>query len=188
MAIKRLQTEKDTLYYNTFTCYNYLPLIETTNGWGDVYYWFSKMKELYNVDVTGYVIMPNHIHSMLYLPKGAPDINKILSNGKRFLAYDLVENLEIQKQDRLLRTLYEGLNQREKDKGQLHKVFIPNSDIKECYTEKFIIQKLDYMHANPVSGKWNLVKDYTMYTHSSAGFYERNVQGIYPIVHYKDVW
>jgi len=188
MAIKRTQTEKDTLYYNTFTCHKWLSLIDTANAWNDVYFWFSKMKELYNIDLTGYVTMPNHIHSMLYLPKGAPNINKVLSNGKRFLAYDLVENLQIQKQDNLLRILHEGLSEYEKSKGQLHKVFLPSSDIKECYSENFIWQKLDYMHKNPVSGKWNLVDDYTLYPHSSAGFYERNAQGIYTVVHYKDVW
>lgn len=41
--------------------------------------------------------------------------------------------------------------------------------------------------ANPVSGKWHLVDDYTDYEHSSASFYELNKQSTFDIVHYKDV-
>ncbi|SNT31596.1 hypothetical protein SAMN05421640_3382 [Ekhidna lutea] len=29
-----------------------------------------------------------------------------------------------------------------------------------------------------MSGKWNLVEDYTKYAYSSAGFYEREEEGI----------
>lgn len=29
-----------------------------------------------------------------------------------------------------------------------------------------------YIHRNPVSGKWQLVPEYTEYQHSSASFYE----------------
>jgi hypothetical protein len=35
--------------------------------------------------------------------------------------------------------------------------------------------KIDYIHFNPVSGKWNLAKDYLDYYYSSAGFYETGV-------------
>jgi hypothetical protein len=30
---------------------------------------------------------------------------------------------------------------------------------------------LDYIHHNPVKGKWNLVEDYTLYPYSSAGYF-----------------
>jgi hypothetical protein len=46
-------------------------------------------------------------------------------------------------------------------------------------------QKLDYIHRNPVSGKWNLAPDFTKYPHSSAGFYELGVSGAVDVVHYK---
>jgi hypothetical protein len=37
------------------------------------------------------------------------------------------------------------------------------------------MKKLNYIHRNPISGKWNLVNDYTDYEHSSASFYELGV-------------
>jgi len=36
-------------------------------------------------------------------------------------------------------------------------------------------QKLDYIHFNPVSGKWNLAKDDISYYYSSAKFYETGI-------------
>jgi putative transposase len=36
-------------------------------------------------------------------------------------------------------------------------------------------RKLEYIHFNPVSGKWNLAKGYLDYHYSSARFYETGV-------------
>jgi hypothetical protein len=51
-------------------------------------------------------------------------------------------------------------------------VFEESVDAKGINSEKFLLQKLNYIHCNPVSGKWSLVKEYTTYEHSSASFYE----------------
>jgi hypothetical protein len=44
----------------------------------------------------------------------------------------------------------------------------------ECRTEKFILQKLNYMHQNPCVGRWGLCKNTYDYAHSSAAFYEKD--------------
>ena len=45
-------------------------------------------------------------------------------------------------------------------------------DKKECFSNDFIEQKLNYIHKNPISGKWNLADSYVDYPYSSARFYE----------------
>ena len=62
----------------------------------------------------------------------------------------------------------------EKKKGQLHKVFEPSFDAKSVLTVRFLHQKLDYIHHNPTTGKWNLADNFIEYEHSSARFYETN--------------
>jgi hypothetical protein len=69
-------------------------------------------------------------------------------------------------------------------KGQKHRVFESSFDMKLCQDYKFIQQKLNYIHANPLSKKWNLVEDPVAYTHSSARFYELDKQGVYDVTHY----
>ena len=45
----------------------------------------------------------------------------------------------------------------------------------EIYNREVAKQKLDYIHFNPVSGKWVLAKDDLSYYFSSARFYENGV-------------
>jgi hypothetical protein len=79
------------------------------------------------------------------------------------------------------------VNFNEKRKGKRHEIFEPSFDWKECNTERFILQKLDYIHENPCKGKWNLSDNPQDYQHSSARFYIENEQGHYPITLYEEL-
>jgi len=171
MAVKFKHGDNYTMYFCTFTCYNWLRLFEITNAYNLIYKWFDELKKN-NHEVVGYVIMPNHFHAILYFPQTGYDLNKIIGNGKRLIAYEMIERLKQQNQDNLLRLLAAAVTEREKRKGQLHRVFEESFDAKPIYNQTFFMQKFNYIHHNPVSGKWNLVNDYTDYEHSSASFYE----------------
>ena len=134
-----------------------------------------------------YVIMPNHLHCILYFPETGFDLNKIISNGKRFMAYEIVKQLKVKSEVVLLKILADKLTTREKKKGQLHKVFKDSFDAKAIYSDWFLLQKLNYIHHNPVSGKWSMVKDFTDYLHSSASFYELGIAKLCVPLHYKDI-
>jgi hypothetical protein len=45
----------------------------------------------------------------------------------------------------------------------------------EIYSVKVAKQKLEYIHNNPVKGKWKLAKDYFSYHYSSVRFYETGI-------------
>ncbi|HVD96583.1 MAG TPA: hypothetical protein VNB90_00170 [Cytophagaceae bacterium] len=186
MSVKKLQTETSIIYYCTFTCYNYLTLFEWTDFYDQIYNWFNILIKK-SIGINGYVIMPNHLHCMLYLPEHSKPIDKIIGNGKRFMAYEIVNRLEQLHWHELLSTLQEAVSIKERKKGKIHQVFQPSFDAKPCDSEWFIEQKLNYIHRNPVSGKWSLVDDYTDYVHSSAGYYECNRPALIDIMHYKDV-
>ncbi|HYM92974.1 MAG TPA: hypothetical protein VET23_02470 [Chitinophagaceae bacterium] len=171
MAIRWKHDDSCTMYYCTFTCYNWLPLFEIVNGYDTVYKWFDHLKTEGHYSIV-YVIMPNHLHVILYFPEAGFNLNKIISNAKRFMAYEIIKRLEEMKNYQLLKFLAEEVTEREKKKGQLHKVFTDSFDAKGIYNEKFFNQKFNYIHRNPVSGKWKLVNDYIEYEHSSASYYE----------------
>ena len=152
-----------------------------------VYNWFAVLKEKYNADVVAYVIMPNHVHIIVHFHKEGFNLNTIIANGKRFMAYQLINRLEIAANSVLLNHLKTRVTDREKKKGQLHKVFKDSFDAKAIYSHKFLMQKINYIHNNPVSGKWMLVKDFIEYEHSSASFYEiQLVKHLRPL-HYLDL-
>lgn len=61
---------------------------------------------------------------------------------------------------------------------------------KNIYSTKFLYQKLEYMHNNPVTERWELVKDRADYPYSSAGFYDQGdagLNGIRDVREYIDV-
>jgi hypothetical protein len=66
---------------------------------------------------------------------------------------------------------------------KIHNVWQLSFDWKECRSDRFIEQKLDYMHSNPCSGKWKLCLQETDYIHSSARFYEINASYSYKVDH-----
>ena len=187
MSVKTLQSEKNLIYFCTFTCYNWLKLFEITNYYTNIYKWFDIL-ENYGNKLIGYVIMPDHIHFLLFLHEKNKIINNLISNGKRFMAYDIVKILKNQNNCSIINILKDGVSENEMGKGKNHQVFEPSFDAKICWSEEVIVQKLDYIHHNPVFGIWNLVGDFTEYIHSSAKYYETGVQGIYPVMHYKDAF
>ena len=58
---------------------------------------------------------------------------------------------------------------------------------KECNSNRFVYQKLDYMHKNPVSKKWQLVNDFTDYLHSSASYCEKGIKQYDKLIHVNEV-
>ena len=58
------------------------------------------------------------------------------------------------------------------EKDRAYRIWKEQSRAVELYTPNVVFQKLDYIHHNPVAGKWNLADDYLGYPFSSASFYQ----------------
>ena len=186
MTIKRTYQDKSVNYFCTFTCLDWLPLIRITAAYDVFYKWFVQMKT-YENEITGYVIMPNHAHLLIYVSEKSPSIDKLIGNGKRFIAYEIVERLKRLERHQLLEKLAAGVSKKEQKRGKLHKVFMPSFDAKVCLSDTFIWQKLDYMHWNPLSGKWKFADSPELYPHSSARFYINGEQGLFPVKDYREI-
>ena len=172
-------------FFCTFTCWEWLPLIERTQLYDHLYAWMHLITGK-GCRITGFVLMPNHVHLLLFVPEGL-SINSILANLKRFAAYEIIARLQRQEAADLLSRLVDGLTSGDKAREQQHRVWRTSSDIKVCTSDRFVTQKLDYIHANPVKGKWSLVADASDYAHSSAAFYLNGSPGPAPVVHYHEV-
>jgi hypothetical protein len=87
----------------------------------------------------------------------------------------------------LLKQLEQGVTASDKRRGKLHEVWEDSFDWKECNSWKMIIQKLNYMHANPCRGKWKLVENPVEYVHISAKYYITGEQGRYAVTNYMEL-
>ncbi len=122
MSTKRKIAESEGIYFITITCYEWLPLIEITAGYDIVYKWFDYLKQEGHY-ISGYVIMPNHLHVLIGFTKTEKSINTLVGNGKRYMAYEIVKRLEKNGDIEILNRLAEGVSTRERKRGKLHEVF-----------------------------------------------------------------
>ena len=186
MSVKTQHDTEYSFWFITFTCMEWKPLFEATQSYHLAYKWFQYLRDKQLAEVISYVVMPNHLHAILNLSQQTTAINTLVGNGKRFMAYEIVKKLKEKGDLQLLAELESAVSEREKKKGQKHKVFKDSFDCKAIFTEKFMLQKMSYIHHNPVSGKWRLVDDYTDYEHSSASFYELGIVKHFEPKHFRD--
>jgi putative transposase len=109
-----------------------------------------------------FVIMPNHIH-LIVEPLALNGKESPLASFKKYTAHLLMNKGLL------------GFDSRRfsvKESDRQYRIWIENSRAVEVYSPEVVYQKLDYIHHNPVSGKWNLADDFVQYRYSSASFYE----------------
>ena len=186
MAVKHKIPYAEGIYFITFTCCRWLNLIEITNSYDLVYSWFDYLKQHQHL-IIGYEIMPNHIHCIIALRLSDKNINKVIGDGKRFIAYEIIIRLKALGHIGILEQLEKDVNGSDKKRGKLHEVWEDSFDWKLCNSLEMIVQKLNYMHTNPCKGKWNLVDSPVDYPHGSARFYITGEQGVYSVTNYMEL-
>jgi len=131
-------------FFITFTCHQRLQLIDKVNGYDIIYNWFDHLKSKGHY-INGYVIMPNHVHVIICFIETGQNINTIIGNDKRFMAYEIIKRLEQNGETALLEQLSSNVEARRKANKKLHEVWELSFDWKECRSWEFINQKLDYI-------------------------------------------
>jgi REP element-mobilizing transposase RayT len=168
MAVRRKIFLPNSIYFITFTILGWKSVFTSDKYCSLVYKWFDYLIDKYQNKIYGYVIMPNHIHLLLKVVETSPNVPLLIQNAKRFLAYQLVELLAQDEEKELLQFFAD--NARRKS-GAKHKLFQDRYDSLLIDTPKFFLEKLNYIHKNPIVPKWNLADNIEDYKHSSASNY-----------------
>jgi len=156
------------IYFITFTILDWKKIFISDERCQLVYEWFDFMKNNYGNRIYGYVIMPNHVHVLLYILDKSPILSKLIFNGKRFLAYAIVKLLKQEGDYGLLYHFEKNVYGNSKAR---HKVFEERYDSLIIQSERFFKEKLHYIHNNPCVEKWGLAERPEDYTYSSASNY-----------------
>jgi putative transposase len=118
------------------------------------------------IDVFAFVIMPNHVHIIWR----ANEMNGKESAQGSFLKYTAHQFKKMLKQ--------EGAEQLELYKSDAvnksYEFWQRDPLAVQLYSKKVAVQKLTYIHNNPLAEHWQLVKDPCDYKYSSAKYYEMN--------------
>jgi REP element-mobilizing transposase RayT len=127
------------------------------------------------IDVYAFVIMPNHIH-LIWKTNQMNGKETAQGSFLKFTAHEFRKML-----------LREGkLSSYKVDAGNKeHEFWQRDSLAIHLYSREVAMQKLKYIHANPLAEHWQLAKDPCEYKYSSARYYELNEKNFSFL---KDLW
>ncbi len=148
-GLERYQEEGE-LHFVTFSCYRRFPLLDTPLLRGVFEGALDRMQREYDLNVGGYVIMPEHVHLLLSEPR-----RELLGTALKSLKLSVVRRTRTRP---LWQRRYYDFN---------------------VYSEAKRIEKLNYMHWNPV--KRGLVEKPEDWRWSSCLYYQTGHQGIVTI-------
>jgi putative transposase len=167
---------------------NYLTL--TTVGWIDV---FTRQRyrdividslkycqEKKGLRISGYVIMSNHIHMMVYTEVGF-QLSDVLRDLKKFTANTILKSIQTDPESRRdwLMYLFKYFGKKDGSDRE-HQFWQSDNHPIALWSQEVIWQKLDYIHLNPVRA--GMVSKPQDYVYSSAGDYYENRKGLLDIV------
>lgn len=126
--------------------------------------WLQQQKRILLV---AFVIMPSHLHAILK-PESDP-IGDVIQQFGSFTAHEVLKKIQKEKRD-----------------GRHKHSIWQDIQAKNIYSMNFLLQKLEYIHQNPVAKNWKLVKDWVEYPYSSAGYYDYGRKPILEITNLND--
>jgi len=130
------------------------------------------------INLYGFVIMPNHIHILWSMksPYMLQDVKRdFLKYTSQTIKYDL------QKYHPKVLAFFKS-NRKDRE----YQFWQDRSFNTPIYNRKVLEQKLDYIHNNPISKKWNLVDRPEKYKYSSAKYYIEGDTEFNFITHYTE--
>ncbi|MFT6055375.1 MAG: REP element-mobilizing transposase RayT [Roseivirga sp.] len=130
------------------------------------------------VKVYGFVIMPNHIHLIWQVQQGH-ELKNVQRDFMKFTSQQIQKDMRANHPD-IHQTFEVNLKDRK------YQIWKRNPLSIELYSREVIEQKLDYVHNNPVQGKWMLSDEPSNYIYSSASFYEKGKSHFKFLTHYME--
>ena len=160
--------------FMTGTCLEWKPLIESWRHKEIIIDSMRFLTEEGRVWIYGFVLMDNHFH-LIWQMQGDYDREDVQRDFLKFTGQNILRNFR--KNDSLWMTeLRVQTADREYQFWERNSLGIPLTD------ERFLVQKLNYIHNNPV--KAGLCQFSEEYKYSSAGFYLRKDNSWGFLTHY----
>ena len=166
-------------FFVTTTCNKWKPLLLFTNAFSLIENSLNFVNEKYHAVLLGYVLMPNHIHLIIYF-KSENKLSDFMRDFKKFTSIKIRQLVEESGNEAMLNSL------RHKDVKRSFQVWQDRFDDVYLNSKKVLESKLDYIHLNPLQEHWRLVTRPEQYEFSSARFYETGIQTQLKVVDYRE--
>ena len=175
---KHLYLDKNCFFVTT-VCHKHMNFIDLAQAYQLIENSLAFCSAKYNASILGYVIMPNHVHLIIFFNSGNK-LSDLMRDFKKFTA----THIRIGIQTNGYRKALDQMRLELKDRS--FKTWKDRYDDLYIRDRKFLEQKLEYMHLNPLQQHWNLASRPEDYLYSSARFYLLNQTPGIEVKHYLD--
>ncbi|MBI5816061.1 MAG: transposase [Nitrospinae bacterium] len=125
------------------------------------------------IRLNAYVLMPNHLHMIVSMDESG-SLRNFLRDFHKFTAREIINALNRERNPVLTRFV---VQERDRNTHFWRKTHSP----KQITTWKFFLQKIEYIHNNPLSSHWRLCERPEHYPYSSACDYLVEQRGAVPL-------
>ena len=119
----------------------------------------------------GFVFMTNHLHLIISADREDIKLWQIIRDYKKFTAQKIIQVMQKEENRRWILDVMKGVGMKNNANTQ-YQFWIQDDGAEEIHSDKFFLQKLHYIHQNPVRAE--IVTDASGYAWSSAKLYEKN--------------
>ena len=155
-----------SVYYITSVVYNRLPIFVQPSFIIPLIDSFNFYRYQYSFKLLGFVIMPDHIHLLIW-PEHDEKVSDFMRDFKRFTSGRITRQARLEGKAEWLKAFEQAGN--ETDRAE-YKVWQDSFWEQTIFSDKFLREKLNYIHANPIRA--GLVEDPAAYAYSSYRNYE----------------
>ena len=155
--------EENQVYFLTITVVNWIPIFASPTIAQTVLDSLAFLQDKKRIQLFAYVILENHLH----LIASAVDLSKEIANFKSYTARQIIDYLQEKGAKRVLGQLAAGKLDHKWDRP--FQLWQEGSHPQMLQGEKTLLQKMEYIHQNPV--KRGYVNDPIHWRYSSARNY-----------------
>jgi REP element-mobilizing transposase RayT len=161
----------DGVYFVTFTVIEWVDVFTREDYVWIVLDSLKYCQEKKGLIIHAWVIMSNHLHLIISREPEGSTFSDIVRDFKKFTSSSIVDSIESNIQEsrkNWMMWIFKSAGQRNRNNTN-HQFWKQDSHAEELVSNKFIDQKLEYIHMNPV--KAGIVDEAEHYRYSSARDY-----------------
>jgi putative transposase len=137
--------DPNTIHYVTAVTFRRVPVFRSDTACSLFVETLAEVRVKYPYKLIGYVVMPDHVH--LLLNPLSSDIVGLMMRIKGLSARRILDWLRTENYATSLARLRLGAPQK---RSHTHAVWLKDSSVIDLWSPKFVRQKLNYIHRNPV--------------------------------------
>jgi REP element-mobilizing transposase RayT len=164
-------TEPSIPYFVTFTIVEWLNVFTKPEYLKIIWESLQYCRKEKGMKLYSFVFMTNHLHLIISADDKNIKLWEIIRDFKKFTAQKIIQVMQKEENRRWILEVMKTAGTKNNANTQ-YQFWIQDDGAEEIQSEKFFLQKLNYIHSNPVRSE--IVADACSYAWSSAQLYEKD--------------